>query len=135
MHMPRSLIQFQVITGLTAHSRNMIVGGSSLPARPIEARMWEGRRRTRNLERFLVQIFSEEKPLVSEACPTQNLSSLGARLITERAWPPNSCVVVESPSGDLWARARVVYCQPVSCRTFGVGLEFFVLTGELAMRV
>jgi hypothetical protein len=94
-----------------------------------------GRRRARNSERLLVQIFSEEKPLVSEACPTQNLSSFGARLVTERPWPPNSRVVVKALIGDLWGRARVAYCQPLNDRTFAVGLEFFVLTGELAMWV
>jgi PilZ domain len=97
--------------------------------------MPEGRRRVRNFQRLLVQIFSEEKPLVGEACPTQNLNSLGARLITERSWRPNSRVIVKSSDGDLWARARVVYCQPVSRKAFAVGLEFFVLTGELVMRV
>ena len=94
-----------------------------------------GRRWARDSERLLVQIFSEEKPLVSEACPTQNLSSFGARLVTERPWPPNSRVVIKSLIGDLWARARVAYCQPLSGRTFAVGLEFFVPTGELVMRV
>ena len=97
--------------------------------------MSKGRRRARNYERLLVQIFSEDKPLVTEACPTQNLSSLGARLITERSWLPNSRVVVKSSDGDLWARARVVYCQPLNRNAFAVGLEFFVLTGELVMRV
>ena len=97
--------------------------------------MSEGRRRARNSERLLVHICLEEKPLVSEACPTQNLNSLGARLITERSWSPNSRVVVKSSNGDLWARARVVYCQPLTRKAFAVGLEFFVLTGELFMRI
>jgi PilZ domain len=97
--------------------------------------MLDGRRRARNSERLLVQIFSEEKPLVSEACSTRNLSSLGAQLITERSWLPNSLVVLKSSDGDLWARARVVYCQPLSRNAFAIGLEFFVLTGELVMRV
>lgn len=97
--------------------------------------MFEGRKRVRNSQRLLVQVSSEEKPLVSEACPIQNLNSLGARLISERSWSPNSRVVVKSSNGDVWARGRVVYCQPLNRKAFAVGLEFFVLTGELFMRV
>ena len=94
--------------------------------------MLEGRKRARDCKQLLVQIFSEEKPLVGDACPTQNVSSFGARVITKRSWLPNSRVILKSLEGDSWARARVVYCQPVNHKTFAVGLEFFVRAGEFA---
>ena len=93
--------------------------------------MLEGRRRARNPEAILVRISSEDRPPINEACRTQNVSSLGARVITERSWLPNSRVVVKFAEGALWARARVVYCQPVNHKTFAVGLEFYVRAGEL----
>ena len=96
--------------------------------------MSNGRKRARSFERLRVKIFSVEEPFVSEPCLTQDISSLGARLLTERSWTPNSRVLVKSPSGNLWARARVVYCQRLSPKAFAVGLEFLARTGELVMR-
>lgn len=94
--------------------------------------MLDGRKRARTSERLLVQIFSSAEPFVRELCPTQNIGSLGARLLTERPWTPDSRVLVDFPSGDLWA--RVVYCQPVHPKEFAVGLEFFARTGELVKK-
>lgn len=84
----------------------------------------EGRRQARHSETFPVRISSEEKPLAKEACSTQNLSSLGARVLSKRTWLLNSRVTLKSLDGDLWARARVVYCQPIGEGAFAVGLEF-----------
>ena len=81
----------------------------------------------------MVQISSVEKPFACESCPTQNISSYGARLLTERSWTPDSRLIVKSAHGTLWARARVVYCQHLSHKAFAVGLEFLVRTGELVM--
>ncbi len=96
--------------------------------------MSNGRKRERTSERLPVRIFSVEEPFVSESCTTQDISSLGARLLTERSWTPNSRVLVKSSADVLWARARVVYCQAVSRKAFAVGLEFLARTGELVMR-
>lgn len=93
--------------------------------------MLNGRKQARTPERLFVQVFSTEEPFVREICPTQNISSLGARLLTERPWTPDSRVLVDCPGGDLWA--RVVYCQPLRPKAFGVGLEFFA-PGELVMK-
>ena len=94
--------------------------------------MLDGRKRARTPERLLVQIFSSEEPFVREMCSTQNISSLGVRLLAERTWTPDSRVLVNCPDGDLWA--RVVYCQPLRPKAFAVGLEFFARTGELVMK-
>ena len=94
--------------------------------------MSDGRKQARTSERLLLQIFSSEEPYVRELCPTQNISSLGAQLLTERPWKANSRVLLNCPGGDLWA--RVVYCQPRHPKTFAVGVEFFGRTGELVMK-
>ena len=94
--------------------------------------MSQGRKQARTPERLLMQIFSSEEPFVREICPTQNISSLGARLLTERPWTPDSRVLLDCPGGDVWA--RVVYCQPLRPKGFAVGLEFFARTGELIMK-
>jgi hypothetical protein len=96
--------------------------------------MSNGRMRERPFERLPVQIFSIEDPFVSESCTTQNINSIGARLLTGRSWAPECRVIVKSPSGSMWARARVVYCQPLTHKEFAVGLEFLARTGELVMR-
>ena len=79
----------------------------------------------------MVQISSVEEPFACESCPTQDISYYGARLLTERSWTPDSRLIVKSSRGALWARARVVYCHPLSYKAFAVGLEFLVRTGEL----
>ena len=94
--------------------------------------MSDRRKQARTSERLLIQIFSSEEPFVRELCPTQNISSFGARLLTERPWAPDSRVLLDCPGGDLWA--RVVYCQALHPKTFAVGLEFFARTGELVIK-
>lgn len=79
-----------------------------------------------------MQIFSSVEPFVHEICPTQNITTLGARLLTERHWKPDSRVLLDCAGGDLWA--RVVYCQRLRPKAYAVGLEFFGRTGELVMR-
>lgn len=93
--------------------------------------MLEGRKRARTTETIRVRLSSEDRPLVGESCSTQNVSFLGARLITKLSWVPDSCVTIKSSHGDFFARARVVYCRPFDHNSFAVGLEFFVRAGEL----
>lgn len=72
---------------------------------------------------------SPARPLVTELTATENISSRGVRVQTERPWKPQAPVLVKSPAGELWARARVVYCHPLSGRTFALGLRFEARTG------
>ena len=89
-----------------------------------------GRKRARTSERLLVKVLSSDAPLVSELCRTQDTSSLGAQLITERFWMPGFRVLVKSSSDVLWATARVVYCHSLPFgasllrERYAVGLEF-----------
>lgn len=93
-----------------------------------------GRKRVRTSKKLVVKILSSQAPFVSELCRTQDISSLGAQLITERFWMPGFRVLVKSPSDVLWASARVVYCRRLPSKAFNasvneqfaVGLEFFM---------
>ena len=94
--------------------------------------MLEGRKHERHYIKILVQLSSMDEPLVSELASIENVSLQGVRVKTERTWNPGSLVLVKSSGGELWARARAVYCQPVSPRGFAVGLDFFFRTVEWA---
>ena len=85
----------------------------------------QGRNQPRISRRFLAQIFHAHDPLHGEPVPVENVSLHGARVATVRAWLPGSLVVVKFTSGELKPKsARVVYCQAISNKEFGVGLEF-----------
>lgn len=73
---------------------------------------------------------SPARPLVLELAATENISSCGARIQTERPWKPDTPMLVKSPDGRLWARARVVYCQPLSGGAFALGLQYELRTGD-----
>ena len=96
--------------------------------------MLEGRKHERHHIKMLVQLSSMDEPLVSELASIENVSLQGVRVKTERTWNPGSLVLVKSSGGELWARARAVYCQPVSPKGFAVGLDFFFMTVEWAMQ-
>lgn len=95
--------------------------------------MLQGQKEPRIPKRFLVQISSVREPIVSELSPTENVSPFGARVTTNRSWTPDTRVLVKSSERDLWARARVVHCQPLGGKAFAVGLEFLARTGEWIM--
>lgn len=91
--------------------------------------MYFDRKPSRTPETLRVKILSSDAPLISELCRTEDVSSFGAQLITERFWMPGFRVLVKSPSGVLWASARVVYCRPLLFNGklrehFAVGVEF-----------
>ena len=72
---------------------------------------------------------SPARPLVVELAATENISSSGARVQSERAWKPATPVLVKSPVGELLGRARVIYCQSLAPDTFALGLQFEARTG------
>lgn len=83
-----------------------------------------GRLERRNRLAVPVEIFSLQDPSATERTATENLCSLGARLLTHRPKEPNEHVMVRSFGGELRAVARVVYCQRLSDGRFGVGIQF-----------
>lgn len=70
-----------------------------------------------------VEIFSPQNPAAAERTTTENVSSLGIRVLTQRARDLNERLMISSLVGDLRTLARVVYCQRVDENRFAVGLE------------
>ena len=70
-----------------------------------------------------VQISSPLEPAATERTTTENVCSLGIRILTQRARDLNERLMISSPVGDLRTLARVVYCQRVAENRFAIGLE------------
>jgi hypothetical protein len=66
----------------------------------------------------------------SEATFTQDISSLGARVVSVRKWKINDRLSLTTPTGSFEALARVAYCQPSRDSLFAVGLEFLNPKGK-----
>src|SRR5207248_10848062 len=71
-----------------------------------------------------VQIASLLDPATAERTTTENVCSLGMRVLTERARQLNERLMISSLVGDLRALARVVYCQRLPDGRFGIGIQF-----------
>ena len=91
----------------------------------------EGRKYRRTPKRFLVRVYAVHDSLLDGIATVENVSLRGTRVLTWRAWESGSQLELKSPTtGDTWARARVVYCLPVSPKEFAVGLDFMRQTSE-----
>ncbi len=75
-----------------------------------------------------VQISSIQDPAATERTITENVCSLGVRILTQRAKEMNERLMIRSLMGDLRTLARVVYCQRLPDGRFGVGLQFQGMT-------
>jgi hypothetical protein len=75
-----------------------------------------------------VKIFSPLDPAAAERTTTENVCSLGIRILTKRARDLNERLMINSLVGDLRTLARVVYCQRLPDGRFGVGLQFQGIT-------
>jgi len=71
-----------------------------------------------------VEISTLQEPSATERTSTENVCSLGARVVTERRKELNERLMIRSLVGDLRTLARVVYCQQLSDGRFGVGMQF-----------
>ena len=71
-----------------------------------------------------VEISSPQNPFAAERTTTENVCSLGIRVLTQRARELNERLMINSLVGDLRTLARVVYCQRLPDGRFGVGLQF-----------
>jgi len=71
-----------------------------------------------------VQISSVLDPVATERTATENVCSLGIRILTQRARDLNEQLMISSLMGELRALACVVYCQRLADGRFGVGLRF-----------
>jgi len=71
-----------------------------------------------------VEISKPEDPSATERTTTENVCSMGVRLVTKHARELNEQLMICSLAGDLRRVARVVYCQALPNGRFGVGVEF-----------
>jgi hypothetical protein len=77
-----------------------------------------------------LQLYSLDQLSITEPVRTQNISSRGARVMTQRIWEPGSRLLIKSLRSDFWARARVVYSRSFSNTRFAMGLEFVAWAGK-----
>ncbi len=71
-----------------------------------------------------VQISSLQGSAATERTTTENVCSLGIRILSQRARELNERLWVRSLDGDLRTLARVVYCKRLPDGRFGLGLQF-----------
>lgn len=90
----------------------------------------DGRKEKRTPRTLRVLLSSGTQPVVAEYASTENVSSYGARIRTNRPWKSDALVLITSASGEPWARARVVYCQTLKAHTFALGLQFMARTRD-----
>jgi hypothetical protein len=71
-----------------------------------------------------VQISSLKDPGATERTTTENVCSLGMRILSQRFRASDERLMISSLIGDLRTLAEVVYCQRLPDGRFGVGLRF-----------
>jgi hypothetical protein len=86
--------------------------------------MWAGRHEKRTSLAIPVRISSLEEPSASERSTTENVCSLGIRVLVSHAREMNQRLLIKPAKGELLADARVVYCQRLVDGKFALGLEF-----------
>jgi len=71
-----------------------------------------------------VQISDLYDPSRTELTTTENVCSLGMRLLTQKARERNERLMISSMVGDMRGIARVVYCHRLPDGRFGIGIQF-----------
>ncbi|MGB7284472.1 MAG: hypothetical protein WBE13_19565 [Candidatus Acidiferrum sp.] len=71
-----------------------------------------------------VQISSVLEPAAGERTTTENVCSLGIRVLTHRARESNERLIISSLAGESRGLARVVYCERLPSGSFAIGLQF-----------
>ena len=70
-----------------------------------------------------VQISNLYDPSSTERTTTENVCSLGMRVLTQKARGLDERLMISSMVGDLRALARVVYSQRLPDGRFGIGIQ------------
>ena len=71
-----------------------------------------------------VEISNLYDPSRTERSTTENVCSLGMRLLTQKARELNERLMISSMVGNMRALARVIYCERLPDGRFGVGIQF-----------
>ena len=77
-----------------------------------------------------MEVSSPRDPSASERATTENVCSLGVRVLTQKAKELNERLLVSSMAGDMRTLARVVYCQRLPGGKFGIGLQFIGIAAD-----
>jgi PilZ domain len=83
-----------------------------------------GRIEKRTQMAMSVELFSMQDRSLLEKTVTENISTHGARVVTQRMLQPQKYVLFSSMGNVNRTQARVVYCQPLAGGRFKVGLYF-----------
>jgi len=86
--------------------------------------MRSGRLEKRTRLAVPVRISSLKEPSAGERSTTENICSLGLRVLVRHARELNERLLIKSADGELQADARVVYCERLHDGRFALGLEF-----------
>jgi hypothetical protein len=70
----------------------------------------------------LVWLTSLRKPGVFEVVPSENVGTVGIRLVTQQFWEPAETVLVSSPPG-LCVQGSVVYCKKLPSDEHMLGIR------------
>jgi len=97
---------------------------------PIASVLFGPRRGNRRIQRSearteltaLIWVTSLHKPGVFEVIPTENVSRLGLRMVTQKSWEPGELVLVSSPPG-LCVQGSVVYCKKLPSDDYTMGIR------------
>ena len=71
-----------------------------------------------------VQLARLEHPEATETVLSENVNSLGIRVVGKQRWQPGQILLIAWPTSDSPLLARVVYCERLAGERFGTGLEF-----------
>src|SRR5437660_8370216 len=71
-----------------------------------------------------VEVSSPQNPSAAERTTTENVCSLGIRVLSQRAKELNERLLVSSIVGILGTVRRVAYCQRLPEGRFGMGFQF-----------
>src|SRR5260370_18222412 len=80
-------------------------------------------------KKVLVELYSFDNAAY-EITSTVDVSLHGARVLTKALWVPHQRLSVRSVQGNLFSRARIIYCTPLLHRSFSIGLELLHPTGD-----
>lgn len=86
--------------------------------------MRSGRLERRTRLAIPVRISSLGEPSAGERSTTENICSLGLRVLVQHARELNERLLIKSADGELETDARVVYCERQLDGRFALGLEF-----------
>jgi hypothetical protein len=84
----------------------------------------EGRAEKRIRLSVPLEVSKLQYPNDAKTTVTENISSIGARILSWRPIEPNERLMIRFLELNLRTQARVVYCERLRHGQFGVGLQF-----------